>query len=690
MLRAIGCQVQIANNGWEVFQAFEQDEYDLILMDCHMPEMDGFQATTAIRQSEKTANKRVGIPIVALTADVQKGITEHCMNAGMNGYLSKPFNKKQLQETLEKWLPTSECDLGNTKTVVTPNTPSLLNADALDNLRSLTTATGDSLLNKAIELFVDSAEKTISQLRTALANHDANSLTTTAHSFKSGCANLGADNLANCAAAIEALAKAGQLNGVDVLLTTMATELPLVLAALNDEVVPLSTDQPIQQTAANMQKHRILLVDDDLSFRLVSREALRAAGFIVDEAVSGRQALEKIKQQIPDLVLLDAVMEEDLDGFKTCELLRAEASMMDTPIVMSTGLGDIDSINRAFDAGATDFIVKPLNYPIIIHRLHFILRAGHNAAELRSSKTQLTAAQRVARLGYWTWNSENNYFEISAYLAKLCGIELETFAGDLDDFFQLVHSQDRDEVEKFFTEIAQGKSGQEADFRLTVVQADPIFVHQEIDTITECGTPIVIGTVQDITARVYAEAELGIAAIAFESQEGMMITDADSVILRVNHAFTEVTGYTADEVIGKTPQLLKSGRHDKVFYIQMWSCIKRTNSWAGEIYDMRKNGEVYPKWLTITAVKNRQGKVTHYVSSHTDISERKAQEEEIKQLAFYDVLTGLANRRLLFECLKHSIDLERRENIELDRRDNGKQLAVLMLDLDKFKNVNDR
>jgi diguanylate cyclase (GGDEF)-like protein/PAS domain S-box-containing protein len=690
MLRAIGCQVQVANNGLEVVQAFEQGEYDLILMDCHMPDMDGFEATTTIRHIEQTANKPVHIPIIALTADVQKGIAEYCLNAGMDGYLSKPFNKKQLQETLEKWLITVGSTLTNTETLSTKKSLPLLNADALDNLRSLTTATGDSLLNKAITLFFESAENSLSQLCTALTQQNAKALANIAHSFKSACANLGARSLADNAAAIEALAKTGQLDGIDARLITMATELPSILAALNQERVPVTADYTAQQIAANGRQNRILLVDDDLSFRLVSREALRAAGFIVDEAVSGRQALEKIKQQIPDLVLLDAIMEEDLDGFKTCELLRAEQSMVDVPIVMSTGLGDINSINRAFDAGATDFIIKPLNYPIIIHRLHFILRAGRNTAELRNSKIQLTAAQRVARLGYWTWNSDNNHFEISAHLAKLCGIELEAFAGDLNDFFQLVHSEDREGVKKLFAAVLQEQAAQEADFRLTVVQADPIFIHQEIDTINDSGTPVVIGTIQDITARLLAEAELGIAAIAFESQEGMMITDANSVILRVNQAFTEITGYAAEEVIGKTPHLLKSGRHDKVFYIQMWRCIKHNNSWAGEIYDKRKNGEVYPKWLTITAVKNRHGKITHYVSSHTDISERKAHEDEINKLAFYDVLTGLANRRLLLECLKYSIDLERRDDIELERRDDGKQLAVLMLDLDKFKNVNDR
>ncbi len=112
----------------------------------------------------------------------------------------------------------------------------------------------------------------------------------------------------------------------------------------------------------------------------------------------------------------------------------------------------------------------------------------------------------------------------------------------------------------------------------------------------------------------------------------------------------------------------------------MWKSILRTGAWQGEIWDRRKNGEIYPKWLSITAVRGRDGVVTHYVGMHTDITERKAVEDQIKQLAFYDPLTGLPNRRLLHERLKHSIQVERRD---------GKYLAILMLDLDRFKTVND-
>jgi diguanylate cyclase (GGDEF)-like protein/PAS domain S-box-containing protein len=186
----------------------------------------------------------------------------------------------------------------------------------------------------------------------------------------------------------------------------------------------------------------------------------------------------------------------------------------------------------------------------------------------------------------------------------------------------------------------------------------------------------------DISERKRAELELRIAATVFESQEGMLITDANNMILRVNQAFTTITGYQAHEVIGHNPRLFRSDKHDKAFYSQLWQSLKETGAWQGEIWNKRKNGEIYPQWLTITAVKSDKDTqaITHYVATITDISERKATEDYINRLAFYDPLTQLPNRRLLQERLKQSIEISQRDE---------KQMGVLMLDLDRFKAVND-
>jgi diguanylate cyclase (GGDEF)-like protein/PAS domain S-box-containing protein len=176
------------------------------------------------------------------------------------------------------------------------------------------------------------------------------------------------------------------------------------------------------------------------------------------------------------------------------------------------------------------------------------------------------------------------------------------------------------------------------------------------------------------------ESELKIAATAFQSQESLLITDANCIILRVNQAFTKSTGYTAEEVIGQNAYMFKSNLHSSDFYVGMFDSVRKAGTWQGEIWARRKNGEVYPKWLTISAVNAKNGVVTHYVASGIDITQRKAAEEEIRNLAFYDPLTGLPNRRLLIDRLKQALAASARSKM---------YGAVLFLDLDNFKTLND-
>ncbi|MDD4929305.1 MAG: EAL domain-containing protein [Gallionella sp.] len=177
-----------------------------------------------------------------------------------------------------------------------------------------------------------------------------------------------------------------------------------------------------------------------------------------------------------------------------------------------------------------------------------------------------------------------------------------------------------------------------------------------------------------------SEAELRVAATAFASQQSLIILDANRVIMRVNKAFVDETGYTPEEVTGQKQHMLRSARHDEAFYTAMWACIDQTGSWQGEVWERRKNGEIYPKWLTITAVKGVDGSVTNYVGAHIDITERKADEEKIRDLAFYDPLTHLPNRRLLMDRVGQAVALTAR---------NDRHGALLFIDLDNFKTLND-
>ncbi|OGB29089.1 MAG: hypothetical protein A3F78_14970 [Burkholderiales bacterium RIFCSPLOWO2_12_FULL_61_40] len=205
-------------------------------------------------------------------------------------------------------------------------------------------------------------------------------------------------------------------------------------------------------------------------------------------------------------------------------------------------------------------------------------------------------------------------------------------------------------------------------------------VEASISQLDADGDTYLTVILRDITDRLRIEADLRIAATAFEAQVGIIVTDSKGVILRVNRMFTEDTGYTEQEAVGQTPRLLRSGRHDTAFYTAMWESVGQTGVWQGEIWDRRKNGEIYPKWMVITAVKTDEGVTTHYVSTQTDITQRKAAEEEIKHLAFYDPLTHLPNRRLLMDRMHHALATTQR----LERRG-----ALMFIDLDKFKTLND-
>ncbi|HSN62842.1 MAG TPA: EAL domain-containing protein [Azonexus sp.] len=184
----------------------------------------------------------------------------------------------------------------------------------------------------------------------------------------------------------------------------------------------------------------------------------------------------------------------------------------------------------------------------------------------------------------------------------------------------------------------------------------------------------------DISDSRKADEQMRISAIAFETQEAMLVTDAAKRIIRVNRAFTEITGYTADEVIGQTPAVFKSGHHEYGFYGEMWASLKAHGNWRGEIWNRRKNGEVFPEWLSITAVRNAEGQISHFVASYLDLTQRKEAEEHIQFLAFYDPLTHLPNRRLLNERLEKAL---------LAGARHRRYAALLFIDLDNFKMLND-
>lgn len=304
-------------------------------------------------------------------------------------------------------------------------------------------------------------------------------------------------------------------------------------------------------------------------------------------------------------------------------------------------------------------------------------------AETQAISDDLNTAQAITHIGSWVYDFATDKIAMSAETCRIFGIP-EGRHGTRYGYMKRVHPDDLPTLNQDWEDALKGKPLFN-EHRIRIDNTERWICQRakvEFDSDREPrGRPVrCVGTTQDITALKRAEEELRIAATAFESQEGMLITDAEMTILRVNVAFTRVTGYRAEDIVGLTPRRLKSGRHDAAFYAAMWERIVTTGSWQGEIWNRRKGGEVYPEWLTITAVKNGRGNVTHYVGTLADITQRKTAEDEIKHLAFYDPLTRLPNRRLLLDRLQQAMASSAR---------SGRQGAVMFLDLDNFKALND-
>jgi diguanylate cyclase (GGDEF)-like protein/PAS domain S-box-containing protein len=192
----------------------------------------------------------------------------------------------------------------------------------------------------------------------------------------------------------------------------------------------------------------------------------------------------------------------------------------------------------------------------------------------------------------------------------------------------------------------------------------------------------VLGIARDITDRKAAEENLRITASVFDnSQEAILITDADNAIVNVNSAFTKITGYSREEVLGRNPNLLNSGRQNREFYARMWNSLDRDKTWRGEIWNRRKSGEIYAEMLSITVICDRKGRAQHYVAVFSDISQLKAHEAELSRVAYYDALTGVPNRLLLTDRLRQALIRAQRSQ---------KMVAICYMDLDGFKQVNDQ
>jgi diguanylate cyclase (GGDEF)-like protein/PAS domain S-box-containing protein len=273
---------------------------------------------------------------------------------------------------------------------------------------------------------------------------------------------------------------------------------------------------------------------------------------------------------------------------------------------------------------------------------------------------------------------------VSEGCIELTGLSSDQLLRDSARYSEMIDVNDRARVDRTISEALEQGIRYQVEYRLHTPRGSTLDVwEQGAGVADETGRLVEVeGLVVDISERKRAEERLQLASLIIENAlEGIVVTDPDGVIESINPSFTTITGFSANDVIGRKPNVLKSGRHDDEFYAEMWRELADNGSWRGEIWNRRKNGEIYPEWLTITAIRDDQGRIMRMIGIFSDITQRKMTEEHLKHLAHHDVLTALPNRTLYMDRLGQQIRVAKREN---------KELAVLFVDLDRFKPVNDR
>lgn len=308
----------------------------------------------------------------------------------------------------------------------------------------------------------------------------------------------------------------------------------------------------------------------------------------------------------------------------------------------------------------------------------------NNIEELKNSEFRWKFAIEGAGDGVWDWNIATDEAQYSKRWKEMLGYDDHDILPTNQEWADRVHHEDVAYVQQTMRDYLEGKTEiYVVEYRLKCKDNSYKWIlgRGMIVSRDSQGNPLrMIGTHTDITDRKKTEQQLRIAATAFESQEGIVVTDEKFNVLRVNQAFTDITGYKSEEAIGKKPNILKSGRQSGEFYRNMFKSIREHGRWSGELINRRKNGEVYPEHLTITAVKDAKGHTTNYVGMFTDISVAKAASERIENLAFFDPLTNLPNRRLFADRLAQAL-------VNSSRSSNYG--ALVFLDLDHFKSLND-
>lgn len=447
----------------------------------------------------------------------------------------------------------------------------------------------------------------------------------------------------------------------------------VVLASID----PIDMDIMLNSVRYSEDMQAILVHGDGMIFRSVpALDATMEQALLAPDTLLGQH----LRQHPAASHVNGAVVVSTNQRLSVMRTIAPEALLMNKPLEVV--------LTRAqeplFAAWQGDLLTQVGAYLllVLISLFGMSMYQGQRTQKIVAAK-RLKLATEASGVGIWEFDLINKNYQWDHTMFELFGVDPKTASSRNDDWIKLLEPQELLRMREATRATIQKNQPFSMTFRIRRPDGEVRFMRNRAALYTDDrGVPRrLIGATEDVTQRMAQEAELRVAAAAFDSHESTLVTNAQVEILRVNPAFTALFGYTSEETIGRNPRLIKSGRHDADFYSAMWAELVAHHSWQGELWNVRKDGVEFPCWLCITAVRDDAGVVTHYVATHTDITLRKAAEDEVKRLAFFDPLTNLPNRRLLSDRLRQAVAKVKREQ---------GHLALIFVDLDKFKPVNDR
>ncbi len=427
---------------------------------------------------------------------------------------------------------------------------------------------------------------------------------------------------------------------------------------------------------------RILMLEDNAYDAELNQRTLQKGGlnFSINRVETEASFLLALKSYKPDLILSDYNL-PDYDGARALQVVKSLA--LNIPFIFVTGaIGEEASVNM-LKQGAVDYILKDrlARLPEAVNRA---IEDARQQKQLRASEERYRLLMESSHYGIWDWDLIADTLYLSPQWKQQLGYHDDELENSFLTFKQLIHPADRTILSANLKSFIENPEDQwDIEFRMHHKSGDYRWINARGSHKTDDQGRVIrmLGVHIDVTQHHLAQENLRQAAQVFSSTiEGVIITDANANIIRVNPAFERITGYSSEQVIGKNPRILQSGRQSQEVYRALWQSLLSDGHWSGEIWNQRADGSHYPSQITISAIKDESEVTTGYVCLFSDITQSKRSEARLEFLAHHDSLTGLPNRTLFKDRLSQALQHAKRKQTKV---------AVMFIDLDHFKNVND-